>query len=108
MDPEVLRQRAAARRKLKEADEAACAQAAVEARKAAEEQVKAEAKVKSQEKPKEGTKRPSACTRRHRATPAEIDENRKPRSSLARNAPAGVASSAATTCHWQTWIQNPE
>ena len=50
IDPEILRQRAAARRKLKEADEAAARLAAVEARKAVEEQEKAEILAKSQDK----------------------------------------------------------
>jgi translation initiation factor IF-2 len=89
VDPEVLRQRAAARRKLMEADEAAARQAAAEARKTAEEQVKAEALVRSQEKAKETTKRPK---RLHEvpSTPHAADEdNRKPRSRLARNAPSG-------------------
>ena len=89
LDPEILRQRAAARRKLKEADEAAMRQAAVDARKAAEEQVKTEALAKTQEKAKEATKRPK---RLHEvpATPHTGEEDsRKPRNKLARNAPAG-------------------
>jgi translation initiation factor IF-2 len=89
LDPEVLRQRAAARRKLKEADEAALRQAAVEARQAAEELVKTEGKVKSQEKSKEGTKRPKRLHEVPSSAPGGDNDNRKPRNKLARNAPAG-------------------
>ncbi|MFT4824128.1 MAG: translation initiation factor IF-2 [Halioglobus sp.] len=48
MDPEVLRQRAAARRKQKDADDIASRQAAVASRKAEEERLKAEAAAKAQ------------------------------------------------------------
>jgi translation initiation factor IF-2 len=90
LDPEVLRQRAAARRKLKEADEAAARKAAVEAREAAEAAVKAEAQVKSPEKSKEGTKRPKRLHDAPSSAPGgDNDNSRKPRSKLARNAPAG-------------------
>jgi translation initiation factor IF-2 len=89
LDPEVLRQRAAARRKLKEADEAAARQAVVDARKAAEDLVKVEALAKSKEKAKEGAKRPK---RLHEVPSTAIggdDDSRKPRNKLVRNAPAG-------------------
>lgn len=89
LDPEVLRQRAAARRKLMEADEAASRQAAAEARKAAEEQVKVEALAKSQEKAKEATKRPKRLHEVPATGHATEDDSRKPRNRLARNAPAG-------------------
>jgi translation initiation factor IF-2 len=90
LDPEILRQRAAARRKLKEADDAAMRQAAVEARQAAEEVVKTEAQaIKTQEKPKEGTKRPKRLHEVPSSAPGGDNENRKPRNKLARNAPAG-------------------
>ena len=89
LDPEVLRQRAAARRKLKEADEAAVRQAAVDARKAAEELVKLEALAKTKEKAKEGVKRPKRLHEVSSTPPGGDDDSRKPRSKLARNAPVG-------------------
>jgi len=89
LDPEVLRQRAAARRKLKEADDAAMRQAAAEARKAAEEQQKAQEQVKTQEKAKETAKRPKRLHEVPSSTHVADDDNRKPRNRLARNAPAG-------------------
>ncbi len=89
LDPEVLRQRAAARRKLKEADEAAVRQAAIDARKAAEDLVKVEAQVKSKEKAKEGAKRPKRLHEIPSTAPGGEDDSRKPRSKLVRNAPAG-------------------
>jgi translation initiation factor IF-2 len=89
LDPEVLRQRAAARRKLKEADEAAVRQAAVDARKAAEDLVKVEALAKSKEKAKEGAKRPKRLHEIPSTAPGGEDDSRKPRSKLVRNAPAG-------------------
>jgi translation initiation factor IF-2 len=90
LDPEVLRQRAAARRKSKEAEEAALRQTAAEARRAAEEQLKAgEAQTKTKERAKEAPKR---LKRLHEA-PAPVhvveDDSRKPRNKLARNAPLG-------------------
>jgi translation initiation factor IF-2 len=86
LDPEVLRQRAAARRKQDEENEAASRQAAAEARKVAEEQARAAAQAK--EKGKEGTKRPK---RLHElpTSPPRDEERRKPRSKLARTAPSG-------------------
>lgn len=90
LDPEVLRQRAAARRKLQEADDAAARQASLEARKNAEELIKAEALAKkSQEKPKEGTKRPKRLHEAPSVTSGGEDDSRKPRNKLARNAPTG-------------------
>jgi translation initiation factor IF-2 len=90
LDPEVLRQRAAARRKSKEAEEAALRQTAAEARRAAEEQLKAgESQTKTKERAKEAPKR---LKRLHEA-PAPVhvveDDSRKPRNKLARNAPLG-------------------
>jgi translation initiation factor IF-2 len=97
IDPEIIRQRAAARRKLKDAEEAAARQAAIAARKAAEEQQKAdavEAKAqkesaeKTPERVKEGVKRPK---RLHEAPSATTEEQRRKqqRARLGRNAPAG-------------------
>jgi len=89
-DPEILRQRAAARRKLKEADEAALRQAAADARKVAEEQVKADAASKTQAKAKEiGVKKPKRLHEAPASDRAPDDEARKPRNKLARNAPIG-------------------
>lgn len=98
LDPEVLRQRAAARRKVKEAEEAAARQAAAEQRKAAEAQALAEAQTKktqaqtpttqTQEKPKD-TKRPKRLHDAPSAAPGGDDQNRKQRRPLGRNAPAG-------------------
>ena len=88
IDPEILRQRAMARRKIKEAEEAAARQTAAEARKAAQEQQKVEAVAKVAGKPKE-SKRPK---RLHDAPPASTpanEQNRKQRGRLGRNAPAG-------------------
>lgn len=90
LDPEVLRQRAAARRKSKEAEEAALRQTAAEARRAAEEQLKAgETQTKTKERAKEAPKR---LKRLHEA-PAPVhvveDDSRKPRNKLVRNAPIG-------------------
>ncbi len=90
LDPEVLRQRAAARRKLKEADEAALRQAAADARKSAEEQTKAESKAKTQEKDKEtNVKKPKRLHEVPSSAQVQDDDSRKPKSRLVRNAPAG-------------------
>ncbi len=97
IDPEILRQRAAARRKLKDAEEAAARQAAIAARKAAEEQQQAaaaearaqkESAGKTPEKVKEGVKRPK---RLHDAPSTTTEEQRRKqqRARLGRNAPAG-------------------
>ncbi|QIB64880.1 translation initiation factor IF-2 [Kineobactrum salinum] len=72
LDPEVLRQRAAARRMAREAEEAAARKAAVEARKAEEERVKEETAAKA-EREKEVAKRPK---RLHEA-PTQTDEQRR-------------------------------
>jgi translation initiation factor IF-2 len=89
LDPEILRQRAAARRKLKEADEAALRQSAAEARRAAEESKAGEALARTKERAKEVAKKP----KRLHEVPAPVhvvdDDSRKPRNKLARNAPAG-------------------
>jgi translation initiation factor IF-2 len=93
LDPEILRQRAAARRKLQEADEAAARQAAADARKAAEEQLKAEILAKKSEEKakevKETTKRPKRLHEAPSSAPGGDNDSRKPRSKLARNAPGG-------------------
>ena len=89
LDPEVLRQRAAARRKLQEADEAASRKIAADARKAAEDQVKAETLIASEEKAKEGGKRPKRLHEVPSAAPAGDNDSRKPRNKLARNSPSG-------------------
>ena len=89
LDPEVLRQRAAARRKLKEADEAVLRQDAADARKAAEDLIKAETQAASEEKAKEGGKRPKRLHEVPSASPNGDNDNRKPRNKLARNAPGG-------------------
>ena len=90
LDPEVLRQRAAERRKVKEAEEAAARKAAVEARKLEEERKQAAAAASAVTADKEGetTKRPK---RLHEAPSANREaERRKPsRGKLDRNAPAG-------------------
>jgi translation initiation factor IF-2 len=97
IDPEILRQRAAARRKLKDAEEAAARQAAIAARKAAEEQQQAaaaearaqkEPAEKTPERVKEGVKRPK---RLHDAPSTTTEEQRRKqqRAKLGRNAPAG-------------------
>jgi translation initiation factor IF-2 len=97
IDPEIIRQRAAERRKLKDAEEAAARQAAIAARKAAEEQQQAaatearaqkESAEKTPERVKEGVKRPK---RLHDAPSATTEEQRRKqqRAKLGRNAPAG-------------------
>ena len=59
LDPEVLRQRAAARRKQQEAEEAEARQLAIAARKAEEERKKTEAETQArQDKAKDAVKRP--------------------------------------------------
>ncbi|MEM9256579.1 MAG: translation initiation factor IF-2 [Pseudomonadota bacterium] len=89
LDPEVLRQRAAARRKQQEADEAEARKAAAEARKAAEDQAKAEADAaKTQKDAKDAPRRPKRLHDAPSAKPQE-EQARKPRSRLARTAPGG-------------------
>jgi translation initiation factor IF-2 len=90
VDPEILRQRAAARRKLREAEEAEARKAALEARKAAEEATRVEAAArKEKDNVKEAPRKPK---RLHDAPPAregKEDAARKPRSRLARTSPGG-------------------
>jgi translation initiation factor IF-2 len=88
LDPEVLRQRAAERRKQKEAEETAARKAAAEARKAAEEAAKAEAETKTAEKAKDTARRPKRLHEAPSASPKE-ENTRKPRSRLGRSAPGG-------------------
>ncbi|PLW67906.1 translation initiation factor IF-2 [Pseudohalioglobus lutimaris] len=91
MDPEVLRQRAAARRKVREAEEAAARKAAVEARKLEEERKKAEAAAATAAKTEasgDTIKRPK---RLHDApvAPTAADQRKKSKGRLDRNSPAG-------------------
>ncbi|KZX50347.1 translation initiation factor IF-2 [Halioglobus sp. HI00S01] len=88
IDPEVLRQRAAARRKKQEAEQAAARKAALEAKKAEEERKKAEAAAKAKEAAsKDATKRPK---RLHDApTTTTVDRKKKPHARPDRNAPQG-------------------
>ncbi len=89
LDPEVLRQRAAERRKVEEEEAAKARREALEARRAAEEQAKVQAEArKTTDKTKDATRRPKRLHDAPAAKPAE-DHARKPRSRLARNAPAG-------------------
>jgi translation initiation factor IF-2 len=89
LDPEVLRQRAAERRKVREAEEAAARQAAVAARKAEEERQKAEAEAKAtRDKAKDAVKRPKRLHEAPSATPAE-DQRRKQRGRLGKPVPSG-------------------
>jgi translation initiation factor IF-2 len=83
MDPEVLRQRAAARRKAQEAEETAARQAAVTARKMEAERQKAQAEVKT--KPKAGAAAKTRPKRLHDAPSANTeDARRKPGSGRGR------------------------
>ncbi|MBP6682331.1 MAG: translation initiation factor IF-2 [Halioglobus sp.] len=88
VDPEILRQRAAERRRLREAGEAAARQAALAARKEEEERRKEEALVKPGDTTagKDAVKRPK---RLHEVrTPAQEDElKRKQRGKLDRTTP---------------------
>jgi len=96
LDPEVLRQRAAARRKLQEAEEAEARQAAIAARKEAEEQQKAAAQAKTkeqaqdkaQDKAKDSVKRPKRLHEAPSASAAD-EQRRKQRGRLGRAVPAG-------------------
>lgn len=89
LDPEVLRQRAAERRKRQESEQAQARKEALAARKAEEERKAAEAATQpKQEKSAEAVKRP----KRLHAAPSEQpkeDQRRKTRGRLDRNAPAG-------------------
>ncbi len=86
VDPEILRQRAAERRKLKEAEEAAARQAAIQARKTEEERLKQQTKSGAEDTATDAVKRPK---RLHEArTPAkEEEQKRKPRGKLDRASP---------------------
>ena len=88
LDPEILRQRAAARRQQKEIDDAAARQTVLEARKAAEEQAKATEVVKTQDKGKEAPRKPKRLHEAPATSPRD-DSPRKPRSRLARTSPGG-------------------
>ncbi|MCB1841399.1 MAG: translation initiation factor IF-2 N-terminal domain-containing protein, partial [Halioglobus sp.] len=87
LDPEVLRQRAAERRKRQEAEEAAARQAALEARKAAEEAARVEAETRK-EKSTDAARKPKRLHDAPAAVPAD-DRERRPRSRLARTSPGG-------------------
>tara|TARA_R110001599_G_scaffold353714_1_gene595784 strand:- start:39655 stop:42327 length:2673 start_codon:yes stop_codon:yes gene_type:complete len=88
VDPEILRQRAAERRKLKEAEDAAARQAAIAARKDEEERRKQELQQGTTKDvaTKDGVKRPK---RLHEAptTTQDGDQRRKQRGKLDRNTP---------------------
>jgi translation initiation factor IF-2 len=88
LDPEILRQRAAERRKLKEAEDAAARQASIAARKEEEERRKQELKpgTTTEVAAKDNVKRPR---RLHEAptTTQDGDQRRKQRGKLDRNAP---------------------
>ena len=93
LDPEVLRQRAAARRKAKDVEEAATREAALAARKASEERQKAETVVKAkdeaQTKAKDPVRKPKRLHDAPGTTTTTDDQRRKQRGKLDRNAPAG-------------------
>jgi translation initiation factor IF-2 len=89
-DPEILRQRAAERRKLKEAEEAAARAAAAAARKAEEERKKAEAEAKAKAaKAKEEAARKPKRLHDAPASPAADQRRKKTSGRLDRNAPSG-------------------
>ena len=82
LDPEVLRQRAAQRRKLKETEDAAARQATIAARKADEERKKTEAQEKTQvaaepATPKTATTAKARPKRLHDAPVANTEEQRR-------------------------------
>ena len=92
VDPEILRQRAAERRKIKEAEEAAERAAAVAARKAEEERRKEEAKAaaaRPAEADKDSSRRPKRLHEAPRTTTADEDQRRKQRGRLDRSSPIG-------------------
>lgn len=90
VDPEILRQRAAERRKLKEAEEAAARQAAIAARKEEEERRKQELQqgttTTKDVAAKDGVKRPKRLHEAPTTTP-DGDQRRKQRGKLDRNTP---------------------
>ena len=91
LDPEILRQRAAERRQIKDAEETAARQATVAARKAAEERQKVEAtQAKAPVNSKDAAvKRPKRLHDAPVTTTATEEQRRKQRGKLGRNAPAG-------------------
>ncbi len=89
IDPEILRQRAAARRKVRDAEEAAARKAVLEARKAEEERKKAEAEAKTKaDKAADAVKRPKRLHEAPSANP-DAEQRKKKHGRLDRNAPAG-------------------
>ncbi len=86
LDPEILRQRATARRKKQEAEEAAARKAAAEARKVEEARKKEEVAAKA-DKPQETIKRPKRLHDAPSTTPA--DQRKKKHARLDKSAPAG-------------------
>ena len=91
VDPEILRQRAAERRKLKEAEEAAARAAAIAARKAEEERRKEELKAvaKPAEAAKDTVKRPKRLHEAPRSAAQDEEQRRKQRGKLDRTSPIG-------------------
>jgi translation initiation factor IF-2 len=89
VDPEILRQRAAERRKLKEAEDAAARQAAIAARKEEDERRKQEIKgpATEEESTKDGVKRPKRLHEVRTTTTKDDDQRRKQRGKLDRNLP---------------------
>jgi translation initiation factor IF-2 len=91
MDPEVLRQRAAARRKVREAEEAAARKSALEARKLEEERKKAEAVAATAAKAEasgDTIKRPKRLHEAPSPT-TTADQRKKSKGRLDRSGPAG-------------------
>jgi translation initiation factor IF-2 len=89
VDPEILRQRAAARRKKQEAEQAAARKATLEAKKAEEERKKTEAAAKAKEAAaKDVAKRPKRLHDAPAAAPAD-QRKKKPGARVGKNAPQG-------------------
>ena len=86
VDPEILRQRAAERRKLKDAEEAAARQAALLARKDEEERRKEESQVRPAADAKDAVKRPKRL-HEARTTTQDEEQKRKQRGKLDRTSP---------------------
>ena len=90
LDPEILRQRAAERRKAREAEEAAARQAALAARKAEEERQREEAKKPAVETPARDTvKKPKRLHEARTGASAADEHRRKQRGRLDRSSPVG-------------------
>ncbi len=90
MDPEILRQRAAERRKVREAEEAAARQAALAARKAEEERQQQEASKPPVEEPTRDTvKKPKRLHEARTGANAADEQRRKQRGRLDRSSPVG-------------------